>query len=495
MRLFRLHTAKARLTLWNVSVLAMVLLALGSIVRLSVQRNLTASVDRDLANRVHRLERVWGRRREARREEDDRREAPTGRPLSPASASSSRSAPPSEGEAASEKRRSEGDGSSSRWRPRMLDMQGRPMSPGGEAPWDRRAFGSAVRGHEVFATVNAAGESVRVVSAPLRRRQQIVGVVQEGYPLADVERALSNLNRTLLTLIPVALAAAWMGGMFLTGRMLRPVREVTQTAARIGAEDLSQRLPVNGHDEFSELAVTFNEMLGRLQRAFDQQSRFTADASHELRTPLTVIKANTSLALSQGDLPGKQRQVLEAVDKASGMMSRIVQDLLLLTRSDAGELELTLRPTQIQEVLEAATECVQPQGGAIIENTISDPALAVQGDIGPLTRLFVNLLDNAIRHTPPEGRITLSAWKEGPAVVIIVMDTGIGIPPEHLPHVCERFYRVDAARTRAQGGTGLGLAICQSIVRAHGGSLDITSAPEIGTTVRVSLPLAKPTGA
>jgi heavy metal sensor kinase len=327
------------------------------------------------------------------------------------------------------------------------------------------------------------------------RDGQTIGVVQLALPLTGMYNDLARLSGTLLMLFPLALLVAALGGAFLTDRALRPVRHVTQAAAQIGASDLSERLPVKGRDEFSELAATFNEMLGRLEQAFtrqartlEQQRRFTADASHELRTPLTIIKANTSLALEEERSNAEYRRALAAADRAADTTTRIVQDLLLLARGDAGQLRLDRRPIRLGEVLERAAESFRIPTSPPITVQLSDPSLIAPVDPHHLLRLFNNLLENAVRHTPLTGRITLSAFVEKDGVVVRVRDTGEGILPQHLPHVCERFYRVDTARTRRQGGTGLGLAICQSIVEAHSGSLTIESRGGQGTTVTIRLP-------
>ncbi len=340
---------------------------------------------------------------------------------------------------------------------------------------------------------------MRVFSVPLRRDEIVVGAVQVAFPLTDINRAIASLNRTLLTLAPLALLIAGAGGAFLTDRALRPVRHISQAAEQIEAKDLSGRLPVTGKDEFSELARTFNAMLGRLEeaftlleKAFEQQRRFTADASHELRTPLTVIKANTSLALRGTRTVEDYRRALEAADRAADMTTSIVQDLLLLARSDAGNLGLSADVMPIQQVLERASEAVRNPENAPVRLNIFDADLSVVGNENELIRLFSNLLENAARHTPVDGTITVTAHSEEKTLVVTVADTGEGIPPEHLPHVTERFYRVDASRTRPSGGTGLGLAICRSIVEAHGGTLSITSAVGKGTTVTVTLPRIAP---
>jgi heavy metal sensor kinase len=356
-----------------------------------------------------------------------------------------------------------------------------------------------LQGQEVFSTTEALDQPVRVLSVPLFQDGKVARVLQLAFPLTAVYEDLGRLTRTLLTLFPLALLAAALGGALLTDRALRPVRQITQAAAQIGASDLSERLPAKGHDEFSELAATFNGMLSRLEQAFtqlaqalEQQRRFTADASHELRTPLTIIKANTSLALEEERSTLEYRRALEAADRAADTTNRIVQDLLLLARGDVGQLGLDRRSIPIGELLECAAEPFRGSQAPSIAVELADPALMVTADPYRLVRLFSNLLANAVRHTPPTGSITVSADAEQDGVVVRVRDTGEGIPPEHLPHVCERFYRVDAARNRRHGGTGLGLAICQSLVEAHNGSLTLESVVGEGTTVTVWLPGSVP---
>ena len=179
---------------------------------------------------------------------------------------------------------------------------------------------------------------------PIERRGRVDEVLQLAYPLYGVLREIDELTSTLLALAPFGLLAAGLGGAFLTGHALRPVREIAGTAARLGASDLSERLPVSGRDEFSELSSSFNAMLARLEEAFDRQRRFTADASHELRTPLSIIKANTSMALEHPWPEDRYREFLAAIDTAAGRQSRIVEELLFLARADAGRLARDVGP-------------------------------------------------------------------------------------------------------------------------------------------------------
>ena len=469
---------RLRLTLWNVGVLALMLAGLGVGLRYTLKATLIASVDRGL---VHVGRNIQSRVASV---------GLTGLAPGPGFGAS---APPS-----------------GRLRPRILDMQGHlvlPVEspvPHDSAPYDSAAFQRALAGRQSLATIRLAGQPVRLLSVPLQQNGSVVGVAQVPRPLTETYQEVRRLTDVMLLLAAPALLIAGLGGAFLTSRALRPVRQITHAAGRIGAEDLSGRLPAAGRDELSELAATFNGLLGRLEeafgqraaayaeleRAYEQQRRFTADASHELKTPLTVIEGTVSLALSGQRTAAQYRQSLETVGRSAEMMTKIVQDLLLLAQSDAGQLVLDRRVVSVSDVLALAREAASGREHAPVVLTDVDPQLTVSGDPSHLVRLFVNLLDNAARHTPPEGRIEMSASGDTMFVMVTVKDTGAGIAPEHLPHVFERFYRVDAARARRHGGSGLGLAICRSIVEAHGGTLSIESVVGEGTVVRVRLPQA-----
>ena len=474
-------SVRRRLTVWNVGVLACVLLALGVVFRYRLQADSIAAMDRHLSGVAHEV---------ARRVSGPR--PPFGGPPF---------GPPPQGWPPGPPPPDAGPGGLRRFRPRVLDAQGHSLFPHDtDPPWNGNAYRRALRGGEGAVFAMDGGEPIRVYSLPLRRGARVYGVVQTAGSLAPLREAVAQMTRTLLALIPLALIVTAGGGAFLTGRALRPVREITEAAERMEASSLAGRLPVTGTDEFSHLAATFNAMLARLEGAFgqldfalQQQKRFAADASHELRTPLTIIKANTSLALSGERSPAQYRQALAASDRAADRMTRIVQDLLLLARSDAGQWELPLVPTALGDVLACAAEPLQDGPSITLAPALG--GLCVLGDADALTRLFGNLLENAARHTPADGRIAVTAHAESSVVTVSVTDTGEGIAAEHLPHATERFYRADASRARAQGGTGLGLAICLSIVHAHGGTLSLQSEPGQGTTVSVTLPQAAPTSA
>ncbi len=385
-----------------------------------------------------------------------------------------------------------------RYSPQRFDLKGASLAPPGRRHtlWDSRAFALAKAGHQpVTSTVVVGGEPYEVLSVSFPDHGPVEGVVQVPYPLNDVNLAIDGLNRALLMLIPVALLCAGLGGAFLTNRVLGRVNRVRLAAERMGAQALAQRLPVIGNDEFSRLAETFNGLLGRLegsfaaqQRLLEQQRRFTADASHELKTPLTIIKGNTSMALSGRPSENVYRESMQEIDEAADTMSHLVQDLLLLARSDGGQLGRNRIELPAREILERAISRVARTGVAPIRLCIPDETLLVMGNEAELIRLFTNLLDNAARYTPSDGQITVSATARGSNLVVTIADTGCGIAAEHLPHLGERFYRADSSRARPAGGTGLGLSICKSLAEAHGGHLAFQSTPGVGTVVTVTLP-------
>ena len=394
------------------------------------------------------------------------------------------------------------------FRPAMFGLDGKSLDPHGHTePWDTETFARtqaeaakgtlAPPGIQHFSTVTVDGAQIRVLTVARRDQRFTAVIAQIPYPLTDVYRALEELDRALLWMIPVGLLFASIGGWFLTGRVLHRITWMTDAAATMGAGDLSRRLPADGDDEFSTLARTFNGMLSRLEQVFakqnallDQQRRFTADASHELKTPLTIIKGNTSLAISMGQMLTKEDciQSMHEIDTAANSMSSLVQDLLLLARSDSGLAAGTRTVIAASEILSEAIKTVKPRQDVIIDFMPPDEDVTVYGNQQELVRVFKNLLDNAITYSTSGGMVHLMAQRTGSMVAFTVRDHGDGIAPEHLEHLGERFYRIDTSRTRPTGGTGLGLSIVKGIIEAHQGTLTFESEVGKGTQVTVSLP-------
>jgi signal transduction histidine kinase len=244
-------------------------------------------------------------------------------------------------------------------------------------------------------------------------------------------------------------------------------------------------------DELQRLSETLNDMIGRLDRAFQRVTQFTADASHELRTPLALMRTTAELAL-RGKQPEKEyREALEQILSELERTSQLVENLLLIARADSGGIQLRTSDVDLTQAVREACLQAAPlfQAKHIkFESHLPDRPIAVKGDAQALRRLFLILIDNAVKYTPSDGSVRVSACETNNTAVVTVTDTGIGIPPEDLPHIFERFYRVDKARSREQGGAGLGLSIGRWIVKGHGGTINIESGLHRGTAVQVSIP-------
>jgi heavy metal sensor kinase len=317
-------------------------------------------------------------------------------------------------------------------------------------------------------------------------------VLQAAGSLEANDRELAELLAVLLLAGPLALAAALAGGYLLARQALAPVDRMVAAAERITAARLDERLEVpNPDDELGRLARTLNGMMARLERSFDEIRRFTADAAHELRTPLSVLQTAAEVALRHPRDPEHYRRVLEDMLEEVERLARLAEQLLFLCREDAG---LVARADERLHLDDLARDVVEHLAVVAREKgqTLTLEARAacpVQGDPEQLRRLLYNLVNNAIKFTPEGGSVAIACGPEDGHASVLVRDTGIGIPAEHLPHVFDRFYRVDPARARDLGGTGLGLAISRAIVEAHGGRIRVTSTEGRGTTFHVALPI------
>jgi heavy metal sensor kinase len=358
-------------------------------------------------------------------------------------------------------------------------------------PLDERALQRTGRSSR---NVVIAGSHLRVVTVPIMTEDgQLLGYIQAAQSRDQVDMATSVLLVVLvLGSVAAVLLAAGVGWLS-ANRALRPVDTITQTALQITrADDLSRRIPLTGvpNDEVGRLAQAFNNTLERLERLFNAQRRFLADVSHELRTPLTTIRGNVDLLRRMG---GVDTTSLDAIQSEAERMSRLVGDLLLLAQSDAGTLPMGRQPVELDTLLlEVYREAQVLAGGVHLTMSEIDQAV-VMGDRDRLKQLLLNLVSNGLKFTPEGGRVTLglgrvaSGWAR-----VVISDTGAGIPPDELPHIFDRFYRVDKARTRAQGGAGLGLAIAQRIAQMHGGRIEVASdgTNGHGSTFSIWLPLA-----
>jgi signal transduction histidine kinase len=269
---------------------------------------------------------------------------------------------------------------------------------------------------------------------------------------------------------------------------------MTSTAAALSASDLTRRIGYTGPpDELGRLAMTFDAMLDRLAAAFARERRFTADAAHELRTPLTALKGRIEVALSRPRSAEEHTALLRALANDVDRLARLSGDLLLLARLDDGELRPEFEPVWLDDLLASVVERVGDLAEArgLVLHYERAPAVSVAGDLSQLSRLFLNLLDNALKFTPTKGVVTVRLTTDETGALVTVADTGPGIAPDHLPLLGRRFYRGAADRARGVGGSGLGLAIAGEIARAHGGTLALDSVLGQGTTAAVRLPLCR----
>jgi len=335
---------------------------------------------------------------------------------------------------------------------------------------------------------------VRVAVRPLSRdRDKQFGFAVVAESLSVIEEGLKRLRRAFIAGVPLILLFASLGGYFLARKSLSPIALMNEQTRRITAVNLSSRLDVpNPRDEAGHLATTINALLARLEAAFKEQQRFIADASHELRTPVAVLRGEAEVALDQERAPIEYKESLALIKDEAERLSRIVENLFILTRQPVEPPLLVNEPVHLNEVVAECARAAQvlaAQKGLRLEVNPSLPEVNLCGDDEMLRRMLLNLLDNAVKYTAPGGDIGVELVSQNGNARIVVRDTGIGIPAEDQPHIFDRFYRVDKARSRALGGAGLGLSIARWIVEAHGGTLSVESTPGRGSAFIVELPL------
>lgn len=451
-----------RLTLWSAALLAGALVAFGGGLYLVLRHRLYTGFDEQLLNQATLA-------LAAVRIED-------GQPTFPPGATS-----PEEGEHFL----------------RLLDADRAPVVGTGldsaEVPLDRAVAAAALAGSTRYSTVaDEDGDALRIVTLPVRRGGDglIVGVLQVGLDRDETDAALTTLVGILVLAGPLVLLAAAAGGYLLAGRALAPVAKITQLAGRIGGQDLHARLGLDlPDDELGRLARTFDAMLARIEDAFERQRRFTGDAAHELRTPLALMRSQIDLALARPRLPDEYRAALDDLDRDLRRVTGVVGTLLTLARADAGRLvpeRVRFDLAKTVALVAAQYTPIAAEGDVALEADILPTPIVADEDL--LVQLLVNLLDNALAHTPPRGRVIVGCRGVGDGARLWVADDGEGIAAEHQARVFDRFYRVDAGRARTRGGAGLGLAICRAITEAHGGTIALTSRLNRGTTVEVWLP-------
>lgn len=369
------------------------------------------------------------------------------------------------------------------------------VGPYRNLPITQAELTAAQQQHAIYTTQidPYAHDPIRIYTTPILRENRLVAILQVAENIEEIHEVLDRLLKRVLVGGPALVIMAALGGYWLAARALTPIDQITQTARRISAEDLSERLNLPNHeDEVSRLSATFDEMLNRLEEAFRRERQFTADASHELRTPLAVMQAIFGFMATQKLSLEDYEQAMADLEEETERLRRLVENLLRLARGDRQDLAVR-EPVDFSTLLPDVCDSLQPLAEAkgLSLTCQTAPNLTLWGDPGNLVRLLVNLVDNAIKYTE-HGGIGVTANKVENAVCITVADTGIGMEAEHLPHIFDRFYRVDRSRTTPS--PGLGLAIALEIARSHGGSIDVKSIYGQGTVFTVRLALTQANG-
>ena len=360
-------------------------------------------------------------------------------------------------------------------------------------PLSQGAYADALEGKNSYETFTVGGQqTIRVITMPILLEGKLINLVQVGTSLEAVQETLRNLKIFLFTAVPSVLILAALFARFMARRALKPISRIIDTAREIGqGQELSKRIPVlKIKDELGQLALTFNEMMNRLENSFAQMRQFSSDASHELRTPLTVLKGQNELILSKQRKPEEYQEVISSNLEEINYMSKVLEDLFVLSKSDENQVNIDYKPVDLRALVEEVckhAEILAEEKNIKIIIAFLEP-IEIKGDEVRLRQMVWNVLQNGIKYTQQGGELKISLQNEGDFALLTIQDTGIGIPEEDLPLIFNRFYRVDKARTRDEGGSGLGLSICRQIAEAHKGKIEVESKLGVGTRFKIRLP-------
>lgn len=382
---------------------------------------------------------------------------------------------------------------------RLLDERGTPLlaTPGMEDQLDLTQLTSQTQGHRERAT-RLRGKNGRVfvamsAAAPIGGSDQI-DTMQIAIDISQQQAFLARYRNRFWLILLATLAIFPLIGYQIATRGIRPVREIAMTAHHITSTNLHERIRPEGYpSEVAYLAATFNKMLDRLEESFERISKFSADIAHDLRTPVNNIRGEAEVALARARTVDEYREVLSSCLEEAVRLSDLIGDLLFLARAESPLAHLHRENINVGELLSGIREYYEAPAadcGVSLSTDVPHEPVIAQLDRTLLQRAVGNLVSNALAHTPPGKSVVLGASVEAAAVCIEVSDTGVGIPPEALPRVFDRFFRVDESRSQASGGTGLGLAIVQSIMLLHGGNVEIASEIGQGTQVTLRIPVS-----
>lgn len=379
---------------------------------------------------------------------------------------------------------------------RILSLSGTVLWKGAAAvaspPVDPELLNEVGAGQAVFDTIHIDGLPVRRVWVPIRQETMEPYILEAETPLRLTEKALNGLGALLGGASVAVLVLAWFGSNWLARQALVPVEALSATAQKISApSSLTTRLVLDApYEEFQRLADAFNRMMERLQRVFEGQRRFVADAAHEIQTPLTALKGNIEVAFRKNRRAAEYREILVSNLSAVERLINLCRSLITLAKLSGYEIAPPTQPIALEPLLRELVDdlSILAEDRDVHMELVAHPAPLVRANKEQLQRVFINLLDNALRHTPSGGSVLVRLSSTAEGALVTVRDTGDGIAPEHLPHIFDRFYRADSARSRESGGVGLGLAIVKEIVAAHDGEIAVWSEVGKGTTFTIRFP-------
>ncbi len=333
---------------------------------------------------------------------------------------------------------------------------------------------------------------LRLLSFPFKSPANTYYILQYATTRKEAEKTLNTLLIIILVIDPILLILSFFGGYFLVNKTLLPVKTVVSSAKKITAEDLSHRIPpIGSRDEIGELVDTFNDMIERLDRSFRKIKQFSSDVSHEFKTPLTIIRGEIDVALRKKRFKKDYIKTMESVHEEVVALQRVIENLLFLGGTESEGQNLPFRKVPLGKIVLEVFEDIQKIGEEKnIRFVLKEiQPIDIEGEATLLKRVFYNLFENAVKYTGEDGEVEILLEKETNAAKFSIKDTGIGITENELPHIFDRFYRVDKARSRRMGSAGLGLSIVRLIVQLHKGKVDVTSTPGKGSTFIVHLPL------
>jgi len=375
--------------------------------------------------------------------------------------------------------------SSGRIGAKMSDIEGETL------PTSFSTLESALRGEIVYETIERVTPRIRMVTIPIAENKKVSSVVQVGTSLEDFDETMKKLLIIMIISIPTSISVTIVVGYFMAKKALRPVDQIRRAAVKISSSNLDEKIDIVGRrDELGRLAETFNAMIGRLKDAFQRVNQFSIDVSHELKTPLTILKGETEVALrkerEKEDYKGLLKSNLEEIDR----MSRIIDDLLLLSKADAKEITLNLEEIALRDLIMGVCMDMKifadKKGIEIDVGDLEDVRL--KGDELKIRRMLWNIVENGIKYTENGGKVFISSYVNDGYARIDVKDSGAGISEEDIRFIFDRFYRADRSRRR-ESGSGLGLSISKWIAEAHSGSIEVKSQPGQGSLFSMKLPI------